>query len=38
MDQRTLLAVILSLGIYYAWLLIKGPPPELALEPTEAGP
>ena len=35
MDQRTLLAVILSLGIYYAWLLIKGPPPELALEPTE---
>ena len=27
MDKRTLLAVMISLGIYYAWMVYKGPPP-----------
>lgn len=39
MDRRTLLAVFLSVGIYYAWLILRGPvalPPEAAMEPVAA--
>lgn len=32
MDQRTILAVFLSLTIYYGWILFMGPPPEPVLE------
>ncbi len=31
MDKRTLLAVLLSISIYYVWMVIKGPPPNLEL-------
>ena len=29
MDKRTLLAVMISISIYYAWMVLKGPPPNL---------
>ena len=32
MDQRTILAVFLSLTIYYGWILFMGPPPEPEVE------
>jgi len=44
MDKRTLLAVLISISIYYVWMVIKGPPPNLeelpvdTLEPVEAEP
>lgn len=35
MDRRTLLAIVLSLGIYSAWLLFRGPPKKPAAPPPE---
>ena len=36
MDRRTVLAVVLSLTIYYTWMMIRGPQPDELDAPIDA--